>query len=133
MTRIVSLFFAGIAIILAVYWVVPGANPPEMTAVKSVTAPTSVRVVEPVRPTIQPSPQVAAVPAVTPTVNSLPPAVIAAPPTTVARSQSLCDSDPIRCLLEGGHPTDPADVTGTIARQPKAALHPVPKPAGKAH
>jgi hypothetical protein len=70
---------------------------------------------------------------VTATANALPPAVIAAPAATVARSQSLCDSDPIRCLLEGGHPTDPADVTGTIVRPPKAALHPVPKPAVKAH
>lgn len=132
MTRLVSLFFAGIAFILVVYWVVPGANPPEMTAVKPPVPSTTVHVAEPVTVPVQPPAPVAAAPApAAPAIAAAPPP--AAVPQTLARTQAACDADPIKCLLEGGHPSDPAETTGTLAASRKAPVHAAPKPAAKPH
>lgn len=132
MTRLVSLFFAGIAFILVVYWVLPGANPPEMTVVKPLVPATTVHVADPVSVPVPPPAPVAATPApAAPSVATAPPP--AAGPQTLARAQAACDADPIKCLLEGGHPTDPAETTGTVAAPRKAPAHAFPKPPAKPH
>lgn len=118
MTRIVSIFFAAVAFLMAVYWVVPGANPPAMVAVAPSASPQPQTVVLLPPPGVQPVPVAAPAPP--------PAAVVAAPAAAVAtalpsvarvaaRTPAGCTGDPIACMLEGKVVAeDAADVTGSI-------------------
>jgi hypothetical protein len=129
MTRLVALFFAGIAVLLAAYWVVPGAKPPEMAAVgpamKAATAPILPQAL--VRSEPQ-APVAAAAPALAATAQ--PPVATSAETAAqrpVKTAEGGCDTDPIKCMLEGrGHRPDPTETTGSIV--PRKALA---KPATK--
>jgi hypothetical protein len=128
MTRLVTGFFAAVAFLLVVYWVVPGAAPPKMEA----AAPTIVPMAPP-----GPSRTVAvATPAIKAAMvpdQPLQPVVLppAPPPASVARA-SACGDDPIRCMLEGRPlAADPTEVTGSIVPA-RAVLKSGTKAHGKA-
>jgi hypothetical protein len=131
MTRIVSVFFAAVAFLMVVYWVVPGAQPPGLVAAAPpvVTVPLSSRnEAAPARPAMAPLASASALSAPPAAATALP-----APVRTARAAPSGCDGDPIRCMLEGRNvASDPTDVTGTIKPAPrKVSLETHGKPAAK--
>ena len=126
MTRLVALFFTAIALLLAAYWVVPGAKPPEMVAVQPSSPLPSAQILQPGlvrKEPVAPAPVMAASPA---------PAPVAEPaPQRVRTADAACDTDPIKCMLEGRAPrTDPLETTGSIVPK-KPAAKPAPKPVSR--
>ena len=127
MTRLVSLFFVAIALMLAAYWVVPGAKPPEMAVVAPPPAPVA----------SGPAKVQAAPPAPLAQVAPAAPPVEAAAPRIVKTAENGCDADPIKCMLDGRNTRpDPTEMTGTIVQRkpaPKAAPSAAPKPPVRPH
>jgi hypothetical protein len=128
MTRLVSLFFVAIALMLAAYWVVPGAKPPEMAAVTPPPAPVASGPVK-----LQAAPPAPLQQAVAPAA----PPVEAAAPRVVKTAENGCDADPIKCMLDGRSARpDPTEMTGTIIPRkpaPKPAPLAAPKPPVRPH
>jgi hypothetical protein len=131
MTRLVAAFFLCVTFLLTVTWIVPGARPPEMTAVatgaQKPAATPRVAIVEPLalvdaqRPAAESRPIPAAfVPA------ALAPATTVAPAPPRAAQASACDVDPIRCMLDGRPAAaDPTEVTGSVVTPRKAPAKPL--------
>jgi hypothetical protein len=132
MTRIVTVFFAAVAFLMMVYWVVPGAKPPAMTAVASPAARTQPQTIVLLPPAAAPAAQASAatptlpaqalapaspapVQAAAPTLLPTSPAPAAVLARVAAKTSGGCAGDPIKCMLEGKRVGDDPDVTGTIA------------------
>lgn len=114
MTRIVTTFFAAVAFLMVVYWVVPGANPPAMVAVAPTTpAPQTVVLIPPPgarAPSVLPETSLPS-----PVARAPAPPAVAAPVPMMAKAAAGCGGDAIRCILEGkAVAEDPTDVTGSI-------------------
>ena len=127
MTRLVTLFFAAIALLLTAYWVVPGAKPPEMAAVAPPPALSTAPIVPQALVRRETAP---AAPAAT--ASATLPAADPAPQRPVRTADVGCDGDPIKCMLDGrNHRPDPLETTGSIVpKKPaqKAAPKPLPRP-----
>jgi hypothetical protein len=124
MTRLVVAFFLCITFLLTVTWIIPGAKLPEMTAATPAAVPKSVTV--PRVAIIDPAPQQPEAPRPAPAEARPVPAAPASTQAPRAAQASACDTDPIRCMLEGkAVAADPAEVTGSVVAPRKAAAKPV--------
>jgi hypothetical protein len=121
MTRLVVAFFLCITFLLTVTWIVPGARPPDMTAL----APASLQKPAPSSRVAVVEPPAAPEPARPAAVDPRPAAAAPAPAAPRTAQGLACDGDPIRCMLEGrAVAADPTDVTGSVVAPRKAPAKP---------
>jgi hypothetical protein len=120
MTRLVAAFFLCITFLLTVTWIIPGARPPDMSAALPVAVPKPAARLATVELPAKPAPE-----AQRPAAEA-PAAAPAVPMSPRAAQASACDTDPIRCMIEGKPAADPAEVTGTVVPSRKPQARPVP-------